>query len=154
MIRFHDFFSYFHPFYTSILIHFTAKQIEKAAASKSVTDEKGAKEVKPLIREDDNAPIKLDLQLGSTRNKPDPQVGDTDAQSNTSEKAQKVDRVDEPTGSDQMSPSASDRVLSPKISVIEKSETIAKVQKIIVSVVFLVDVFCYHLGRHFIIRTF
>ncbi|EUB56701.1 DNA/RNA-binding protein KIN17 [Echinococcus granulosus] len=108
-----------------------AKQIEKAAASKPVTDEKDSKEVKPLIRQDDNAPIKLDLQLGSAKAKSDSQVGDTDVQSNIPENIQKSDHVDEPTSSDQMSPSASGRVLSPKISVVEKSETAGKVQKII-----------------------
>ncbi|KAL5111319.1 DNA/RNA-binding protein KIN17 [Taenia crassiceps] len=108
-----------------------AKQIEKAAASKSIADEKNFKAVKPLIREDDNTPIKLDLQFSSTKNKADLQVGATYAQSNTPEKPEKVDQVGEPTSSDQVSPKASDRVASPKIYAMEKSETTGKVQKIV-----------------------
>lgn len=122
--------------------YFLAKQIEKASTLKSAKPEKESRDLKPLIRDDENEPIKLDLQLGSKR--PKPEIPEEPAAEEVS-KPEKVPRLVEKVESPK-SMEKSPEKLSPslsKITMIENPEVTAKPRKIVVSFSLLIyDLSC------------
>lgn len=108
---------------------FVAKQIEKASTLKSAKTDKESKDMKPLFREDENGPIKLDLQLGSKRPKPD-LVEDP---SDNVVKPQKVPKPNKIVETPFRHDRCSDKLPSPKITFVENLETTSKPLKIMAS---------------------
>ena len=114
----------------------TEKQIEKATAAKQESEEKEPKEVKPLIREDENEPIKLDLQLGSKRaHSSEAPAEAIEEGSNQPEKLPKLETNEQPTnGKDSPPQETTDSSnTNRKNSTVQKMEISAKAQKISVS---------------------
>ncbi|VDO03355.1 unnamed protein product [Rodentolepis nana] len=106
-----------------------AKQIEKASNLKSTKPEKETKDLKPLVREDENEIIRLDLQLGSKRSNPE-----TIEKSTLEEVARpnKISRLDEINGSPKSIEKSPEECLPvSKISMTENPEITAKPRKIV-----------------------